>query len=88
MSGLAPPPNGSSAGLDAAQLWERMLSVQRVFGCYNSARMRAALEAEDREVVCQLRREPLVFFLFLLFFISFSLFGPLSPHPVCFCAYG
>jgi hypothetical protein len=29
---------------DPARLWWTMLSIQRVFGCYNSARMRAAIE--------------------------------------------
>ncbi|KAH8890285.1 hypothetical protein GQ53DRAFT_601388, partial [Thozetella sp. PMI_491] len=29
---------------DAATLWRRMLTVQKLFGCYNSARMQAALE--------------------------------------------
>lgn len=32
--------------VDAETLWRRMLAVQRVFGCYNSARMRAALEMD------------------------------------------
>ncbi|KAK4214960.1 hypothetical protein QBC37DRAFT_140733 [Rhypophila decipiens] len=30
--------------VDEETLWRRMLAIQRVFGCYNSARMRAALE--------------------------------------------
>ncbi len=30
--------------LDAELLWHRMLTAQRMFGCYNSARMTAALE--------------------------------------------
>lgn len=30
--------------IDAGTLWRRMLAIQRVFGCYNSARMRAALD--------------------------------------------
>lgn len=30
--------------LDAEYLWRRMLTVQKRFGCYNSARMSAALE--------------------------------------------
>ena len=30
--------------LDAELLWHRMLTVQQIFGCYNSARMTAALE--------------------------------------------
>jgi hypothetical protein len=54
-SGLTPP--AESVGVDSDRLWKRMLSVQRVFGCYNSARMSAALSAGDKEVVCRLRRE-------------------------------
>lgn len=34
-------------GIDAETLWRRMLAVQRRFGCYNSARMRAAVDLED-----------------------------------------
>ena len=30
--------------LDAELLWHRMLTVQQIYGCYNSARMTAALE--------------------------------------------
>jgi hypothetical protein len=30
--------------VDTAQLWKRMLAIQRVFGCYKSARMSAALD--------------------------------------------
>jgi len=30
--------------VDATTLWRRMLVIQRIFGCYNSARMRAALD--------------------------------------------
>ncbi len=30
--------------VDAESLWRRMLTVQKIFGCYNSARMRAALD--------------------------------------------
>ncbi|KAK3312640.1 hypothetical protein B0H66DRAFT_568568 [Apodospora peruviana] len=33
-----------SETVDAETLWRRMLAIQRAFGCYNSARMRAALE--------------------------------------------
>jgi len=33
--------------VDAETLWRRMLAIQRVFGCYNSARMRAALEMDE-----------------------------------------
>ncbi len=43
--------SGSSANMgistddvDPETLWRRMLAIQRMFGCYNSARMRAALD--------------------------------------------
>jgi len=42
-------------GVDSEQLWRRMLAVQRIFGCYNSARMSAALSAGDEEQVGRLR---------------------------------
>ncbi|KAI1343704.1 hypothetical protein F5Y15DRAFT_411560 [Xylariaceae sp. FL0016] len=32
---------------DPAALWRRMLALQQTYGCYNSARMSAALEAGD-----------------------------------------
>lgn len=35
---------GIASEVDEETLWRRMLAIQRVFGCYNSARMRAALE--------------------------------------------
>ncbi|EJT68473.1 hypothetical protein GGTG_13949 [Gaeumannomyces tritici R3-111a-1] len=35
-----------AAGMDSLSLWRRMLAVQRVFGCYNSARISAALDDE------------------------------------------
>lgn len=35
---------GHGSQVDEETLWRRMLAIQRVFGCYNSARMRAALE--------------------------------------------
>jgi hypothetical protein len=31
-------------------LWRRMLTIQRIFGCYNSARMRAALDMRSHGV--------------------------------------
>ncbi|KAK0625015.1 hypothetical protein B0T17DRAFT_531686 [Bombardia bombarda] len=31
-------------GVDPETLWRRMLAIQRIFGCYNSARMRAAID--------------------------------------------
>jgi len=35
--------------VDPSTLWRRMLALQRRFGCYNSARMRAALELDGGE---------------------------------------
>ncbi|KAK4663820.1 uncharacterized protein QC763_502520 [Podospora pseudopauciseta] len=37
-------------GLDTEILWKQMLAVQDRFGCYNSARMRAALEGGDTSI--------------------------------------
>ncbi|KAK3689116.1 hypothetical protein B0T22DRAFT_480338 [Podospora appendiculata] len=34
----------SDIDVDAETLWHRMLAIQKMFGCYNSARMRAALD--------------------------------------------
>ncbi|KAI2611438.1 uncharacterized protein GGS25DRAFT_196012 [Hypoxylon fragiforme] len=34
-------------GGDPERLWERMLALQRTYGCYNSARMSAALSSGD-----------------------------------------
>lgn len=42
----AGPSEGNTVDVDAETLWCRMLAIQRVFGCYNSARMRAALEMD------------------------------------------
>ncbi|KAK3937366.1 hypothetical protein QBC46DRAFT_267671 [Diplogelasinospora grovesii] len=44
------PPDSEGDGCNYEEiptelLWRRMLTIQRMFGCYNSARMRAALEA-------------------------------------------
>lgn len=36
-----------STEVDSVTLWRRMLVIQRLFGCYNSARMSAALEMGD-----------------------------------------
>lgn len=36
---------GTEDDIDLNTLWHRMLAIQRVFGCYNSARMRAALDS-------------------------------------------
>jgi hypothetical protein len=38
------PLDGEGDSVDPSRLWQKMLAIQRVFGCYNSARMRAALE--------------------------------------------
>lgn len=32
---------------DPERLWKRMLALQQIYGCYNSARMAAALESGD-----------------------------------------
>lgn len=32
---------------DPARLWKRMLALQQIYGCYNSARMSAALSSGD-----------------------------------------
>jgi hypothetical protein len=34
---------------DPVTLWKSMLAIQRAFGCYNSARMRAAVEMDGEE---------------------------------------
>ncbi|KAK3385660.1 hypothetical protein B0H63DRAFT_473368 [Podospora didyma] len=36
--------NDATPEIDSKTLWRRMLVIQRMFGCYNSARMQAALE--------------------------------------------
>lgn len=36
--------------VDTSALWRTMLDIERAFGCYKSARMRAALELGDKEV--------------------------------------
>ncbi|KAK1760152.1 hypothetical protein QBC47DRAFT_366534 [Echria macrotheca] len=36
--------HSENENVDTETLWRRMLAIQRLFGCYNSARMRAALE--------------------------------------------
>jgi hypothetical protein len=41
--------NGIDDCIDPSLLWQNMLAVQRAFGCYNSARMRAALETGGEE---------------------------------------
>ncbi|KAK0712396.1 hypothetical protein B0T26DRAFT_714180 [Lasiosphaeria miniovina] len=46
LDGGEPPDAGNNGdGVDSRTLWRRMLAIQRMFGCYNSARMRAALDA-------------------------------------------
>lgn len=44
------PLDGEGHDSDTAALWQTMLSIQREFGCYNSARMRAAIELGDEHV--------------------------------------
>lgn len=36
--------------VDPSMLWRTMLAIERAFGCYKSARMRAAIEMGDKEV--------------------------------------
>lgn len=45
--------------VDTERLWRRMLDIQRMFGCYNSARMSAALALSggDEDEVSRLRRK-------------------------------
>ena len=46
--------------LDAELLWHRMLTVQQIYGCYNSARMTAALEmGNDGGIVRKFNPPPL-----------------------------
>jgi hypothetical protein len=45
-----PLDSNSSDDTDRTLLWRTMLAIQRTFGCYNSARMRAALEMGDMAV--------------------------------------
>ncbi|KAK4195556.1 hypothetical protein QBC40DRAFT_288958 [Triangularia verruculosa] len=42
--------NEDDEELDTEILWKQMLAVQDRFGCYNSARMRAALEGGDNSI--------------------------------------
>jgi len=44
------PVTSDGDDVDPTELWHTMLAIQRVFGCYNSARMRAALELGDDQV--------------------------------------
>jgi hypothetical protein len=39
---------GEMIGESDAQCWQRMLRLQREYHCYNSARLSAAVEAEER----------------------------------------
>jgi hypothetical protein len=39
---------GEVIGETDAQCWQRMLRLQREYHCYNSARLSAAVEAEER----------------------------------------
>lgn len=40
-------PAATESDIDSETLWRRMLEIQRTFGCYNSARMDAALESGE-----------------------------------------
>lgn len=44
------PLHGDADDTDPTMLWRTMLAIQRTFGCYNSARMRAAIEMGDEDV--------------------------------------
>lgn len=36
---------------DPERLWRKMLALQQIYGCYNSARMSAALESNDARLL-------------------------------------
>lgn len=36
---------------DPGRLWKRMLALQQIYGCYNSARMSAALSSGDASLL-------------------------------------
>lgn len=38
-------------GGDPERLWRKMLALQQIYGCYNSARMSAALESDDARLL-------------------------------------
>lgn len=38
-------------GGDPERLWRKMLALQQIYGCYNSARMSAALESNDAQLL-------------------------------------
>lgn len=38
-------------GGDPERLWRKMLALQQIYGCYNSARMSAALESDDASLL-------------------------------------
>ncbi|OIW25572.1 hypothetical protein CONLIGDRAFT_498657 [Coniochaeta ligniaria NRRL 30616] len=44
------PLDSEGDDVDPSMLWRTMLAIERAFGCYNSARMRAALEMGDHQV--------------------------------------
>lgn len=44
------PLDGDAGKSDPTELWRTMLAIERNFGCYNSARMRAAIEMGDEHV--------------------------------------
>lgn len=55
------PSAGDPEATDPETLWRRMLTLQRTLGCYNSARMRAALEQENPEEGGGVRMFPMPF---------------------------
>lgn len=54
------PHSEREADMDTQTLWRRMLAVQRVFGCYKSARMNAALDTGEEGFARMLRLQFLV----------------------------
>jgi hypothetical protein len=56
-----------SPNIDPETLWLRMLTIQRMFGCYNSARMRAALDTGAESGFVRTFFRTNFFFLFFLF---------------------
>jgi len=44
------PLDSDANNTDPAILWRTMLAIQRTFGCYNSARMRAAIEMGEEDL--------------------------------------
>jgi hypothetical protein len=55
------------------ECWERMISLQREYHCYKSARLEAAVEALERG--CSIDEVPMrEFYVFLFSYLSFALF--------------